>query len=204
MSALVLLLTIGLWFGLGWLIWRSIISHRVSGTTVRIPLGIVLAGIWLVAPWGDEWLGAREFKRLCHEMPEVKFYGPVAVGAGAFYDSQGQRRLWAYREVLDGKSPFPNGDFKLASVEGRKFDNAWELEFKRATLSQRIQNWPIPVSEEVTTYVHAATGKLVREDRWLGSPGGWIKRLSGWGDHAPYSCAKQGTSYPNEVWIKFN
>lgn len=203
MSALVFLALTGVWLWLGRAIWRMTLARLIVNAFVRRGLGLALAAVWLAAPWADEWLGAREFERLCDAMPEVKFHGPVSVGAGSFFDEQGRRLLWTQREIEAGLSPFPTGDVKLAYAEGRKFESAMELEFKRTTTSRRVRDWPVPVIEDVTTHVHVATGKVTREDHWLGSPGGWIKRLFGWGSHAPYSCSKQSTPYPRELWISY-
>ncbi|MBE7418535.1 MAG: hypothetical protein HS128_12460 [Ideonella sp.] len=203
MSALIILVAAALWLGLGYLIWRVTLARRISTGFARSTLAVALAGLWLFAPWADEWLGAREFKRLCEEMPAVKFYGPVAVGSGLFFDEQGRRRVWTQSEIEAGKSPFPKGDTKLAYEEGRRFEEAWTREFERTQRRQSIRSWPIPVLREVTTYVQISTGKVVREDYWLGSPGGWIKRISGWGSHAPYSCLKQAAPYPHELWITY-
>ena len=53
------------------------------------------------------------------------------------------------------------------------------------------------------TYSYKATGQVVLVSHWRGSPGGWLKRVTGWGSHAPYQCGKK-TLYPHEsAWIKF-
>lgn len=203
MSGLVLLVAGGIWLFLGYLLWRYLLAPFLKSEETRVLLGIALVAVWLFAPWADEWLGAREFKRLCDEMPEVKFYGPVSVGPGLLFDEQGRRQLWAQREIEGGLSPFPKGDTKRAHAEGSKFQEAWRIEFKSTTTTQRIQNWPTPVLEETITYAQGSTGRVVLVSHWRGSPGGWIKRVTGWGNHAPHQCSKNET-WPQEWnWIKY-
>jgi len=203
MSALVVLAMVGLWAMLGYLIWRLTFSRVLRRGMVRLSLGTAFAWTWLLAPWADEWLGAREFRRLCEEMPEVKFFGPVAMGPGPFFDEQGQRKLWTQREIESGKSPFAGADIKGAHSRGQDFEAAWRREFERKTTRHRVREWPTPVLEEVNRYFHISSGKLVRESHWLGSPGGWIKRTSGWGNHAPYSCSKERDALSHEAWITY-
>ena len=195
MSALVLFALAGTWLLLGYLIWLAAIARFVKSQSARVSLGLALVAIWSVAPWADEWIGAREFKRLCDELPEVTFSGP--------FDESGARKLWTQREIEDGESPFPTGDIKLAYAEGRRFSEAWQREFRRTTAPQRVRDWPIPVLHETTTYTHAASRKVVLDSQWIGSPGGWMRRLSGWGNQAPHSCAKQSKPYPEASWIAF-
>lgn len=203
MSALILFAFAAIWLGVGYLVWRLTIARFAKSAFIRVVLGSALAAAWLAAPWVDEWLGAREFKRLCDEMPEVKFLGPVSVGVGPFFDEHGRRLLWTQREIEQGHSPFPTGDIKLAYLEGRKFYAAWQREFKSAEHTQRIREWPIPVVEGTVSYVHGSAAQLVLVSHSRVSAGGWIKRITGWGAHAPYQCAKK-TAWPQESdWIKY-
>lgn len=100
MIALVILLALGLWVGLGVWIWKHVL-RRVLADPVLLLLGTLLfAAVWLLAPWADEYLGQKEFARLCAAMPDTQFLGPVSVGEGPFFDAQG-RPKWATRQEFD-------------------------------------------------------------------------------------------------------
>ena len=76
MIALVILLALGLWVGLGVWIWKHVL-RRVLADPVLLLLGTLLfAAVWLLAPWADEYLGQKEFARLCAAMPDTQFLGP--------------------------------------------------------------------------------------------------------------------------------
>lgn len=203
MSALILLVVVAMWAALGFLLWKRLVRPRVRSP---VALHVATAGLillWFVGPVADEILGAREFKRLCDETPEMKFYGPIAIGSGWFFDERGQRKLWAQREIEEGNSPFPKSDITVAHAEGRRFQEAWQLEFKSSQETHLIQILPIPVLEERLTYLHESTRQMVLVSYWRTSPGGWIKRLTGWGSHAPYQCPNR-RNWPQEWnWIKY-
>ena len=203
MSGPIIFVVVALWAGLGFVLWKILVRPRVRSVTALYAATASLALLWFVGPVADEILGAREFKRLCDEMPGVKFYGPIAVGPSPFYDERGQRKLWAQREIEAGGSPFPKSDIKLAYAEGRRFQEAWQVVFKSTPETRRIQVWPIPVLEERLTYTHKSSGTVMLVSYWRASPGGWIKRLTGWGSHAPYQCPNRG-NWPQEWnWIKY-
>jgi len=197
MIALVILLALGLWVGLGVWIWKHVL-RRVLADPVLLLLGTLLfAAVWLLAPWADEYLGQKEFARLCAAMPDTQFLGPVSVGEGPFFDAQGKPK-WATRQEFDA---IANGgvvyDPKKGSVT--QFDQI----FVRNEENYRIADWPVPVLEQKLTYSYKATGQVVLVSYWRGSPGGWLKRATGWGSHAPYQCGKK-TLYPHEsAWFKF-
>ena len=93
MSALILLVVVAMWAALGFLLWKRLVRPRVRSP---VALYVATAGLilrWFVGPVADEILGAREFKRLCDETPEMKFYGPIAIGSGSFFDERGRRKL---------------------------------------------------------------------------------------------------------------
>lgn len=197
MIALLVLLTMGLWIGLGFLIWKFVL-RRVLVKPLSLLVGTVLfAAVWLLGPWADEYLGQKEFARLCAAMPDTQFLGPVSVGEGPFFDAQG-RPKWAtkdeWRNIRQGGVIY---DPKRGNV------TRWDQMFSRAEENYRIANWPVPVLEQKLTYSYRATGQVVLISHWRGSPGGWLSRATGWGSHASYQCGYK-TPWPMETeWIKF-
>ncbi len=92
MSGLIVLVVVGLWAGFGWWLWKHFIRPRIASQRLRFLAFLALASAWFVLPVADEILGARAFERLCAEIPETKFHGPIAVGPGAFFDENGNRK----------------------------------------------------------------------------------------------------------------
>jgi hypothetical protein len=90
MSAIIALIVIFIWAWFGFALWSLLVKPYVQSTILRICLTLLLAVVWFVGPVIDEILGVREFDQLCREMPSVKYYGPVAVGPGVFFDEQGR------------------------------------------------------------------------------------------------------------------
>ncbi len=91
MSGVILLVAVGLWAVVGRWVWRDFVRSRIPERRARAA-GIAFAVAWFVVPVGDEILGAYHFKRLCAEIPPTRYYGPIAVGPGAFFDEQGNPR----------------------------------------------------------------------------------------------------------------
>ena len=202
MSALVALIALLIWIGLGYLAWRAI-ARSAANRRLRSVSAVLLIVIWVIAPWGDEWLGSWRFHRLCDEMPQTLFHGPISVGEGVFFDGSGSRALWTQREIEAGQSSFSKGDTASAYAEGQRFQQAWRAEFASTTQRKLLQEWPTPVFQETRTYVHVRTNQPILVSHWLGSPGGWIKRAIGWGAHAPYECTSSGQWPLESSWIKF-
>lgn len=201
MIALLLLLAMGLWVGLGFLIWKFVL-RRVLVKPLSLLVGTVFfAAVWLLGPWADEYLGQKEFARLCAAMPDTQFLGPVSVGEGPFFDAQGQPK-WTNRKEFEA---IAHGGVASARVGLLGMPNVtqWDQLFTRTEENYRIANWPVPVLEQRLTYRYKTTGQTVLVSHWRGSPGGWLNRASSWGSHAPYQCGKK-TPYPHEIeWIKF-
>ena len=207
MIALVFFLMLGLWYLLGMGLWRWM-GHRIFGAR---PLGpwraalLILA--WMIAPWIDQIVGAWVFERECEALvvPDVSANRPVAVGPGVFFDDQGRRTLWTSGEVLRGKSPYsPDDPPGRAYTEGIRFNKAFEETFPATISSRQIRRFPNPIIESSTTRVHAATGVAVYEFRMLGTPGGWVSRVTGVGSVTPSTCVKKSPPLPDQQWFKFN
>ncbi len=192
MMALCVLAVIFIWALLGFTLWSRLVKPYVYSTILRACLTLLLAAVWFVGPVLDEILGTREFDKLCAEMPSIKFYGPVAVGAGVFFDEQG-RPKWKnsdefaaiVRKSGESNRMFGEPDEWKKIVAGRE---------ERRT----IRKWPMPIIEMHTVYFERATGKIILESFARYSAGGWLRRLVGIGD---YQCPIKGR-YPNEEeWI---
>jgi hypothetical protein len=172
------------------LLWRWIWSRRLKRAPLAMPWMVILAVAWMVGPWVDEIWGSWVFKRACEAMPEDIYNIPVAVGVGEFYDEHGNRRLWSYQEIRAGKSPHSPDDLPFAVDEDKKFMAAFEREFVKSRNDSQIMWLPIPIVERVAQRVHRTSGVVVWKTWLVGSSGGWVKRLFGWGSHAPYTCVK--------------
>ncbi|MFT3779391.1 MAG: hypothetical protein QM772_14155 [Ottowia sp.] len=197
MIAILILLALALWIGLGYLLWKLLLRRLIKGQAPLWITTLLFAAIWLTAPWADEYLGQKEFARLCTAMPDTQFFGPVSIGEGPFFDAQGKPK-WENRKQFDA---IADGGVVFDSKKGNvtRFDQM----FKRTEVNHRIADWPVPVLEQKITYSYAPTGQPILVSYWRGSPGGWLKRTTGFGSHAPYQCGKK-TPYPHEQeWIKF-
>lgn len=181
------LILLGLWAAIGLLLWRQLIRPR-SQSRMSLVLITLVAGIaWFVVPIADELLGARKFKRLCDEMPPVEFYGPIAIGPGAFFNESGQPR-WRNRDEFS----------KI-----RRETKDWDQIFGSREETTTISTWPFTVLEMKTIYYARATGQPVLISRFRGSAGGWLKRITGWGSIAPYQCPFRQLYPPSNEWIRF-
>jgi len=179
MSAIIALIVIYIWAWLGFVLWSRLIKPHVSSTKLRTSLTLLLAIVWFVGPVLDEILGAREFDQLCREMPSIKYYGPVAVGPGVFFDEQ-------------GRTKWKNGD-EFSAI--RRKTNVWEKEiFKFYEERHTLRKWPMPIEEVHNVYLDRTTGKTTLESFARYSKGGWLRRFIGIGD---YQCSIKGR-YPRD------
>jgi len=181
MSGLIVLIAVAAWAWIGHALWKRIVRPRVKAGPQRAVALLVLAVIWFVGPVIDEILGAREFERLCTEMPAIIFHGPIPVGPGPFFDEIG-RPKWSQKNDI------------LAIKRNSK---AWDELFGIRQEVVTISSWPIPIVETRTTDFARDSGKSVVDSFSRSSTGGWLKRVTGWGANAPYQCPSKGV-YPNE------
>ena len=91
MVGVIVLLVIGFWAVVGRWAWKNFVKPHLPAPRRRLA-GFAFAVAWFVLPVGDEILGALHFRQLCREIPPTRYYGPIAVGPGAFFDEQGNRR----------------------------------------------------------------------------------------------------------------
>lgn len=175
MSAVIVLLVVGAWFWLGFSIWKWLFAKRIAPGPLRTSVGVALAALWMLAPWIDEIAGARQFAKLCEEMPEVKFYGPVAVGPGPFFNEDG--------------SPKWTTDAEL----GKLMQPEWSSLFRGLEELEEIRSLPFPIFERRTIRYFVRTGSTTEVLTERLSPGGWIKRATGWGSHAPINARGKAT-----------
>ena len=200
MIGLVVLAAMVVWVYLGYFIWRKLIRPRIHSWFARGVILLPSLAVWLIAPVVDEILGAREFEKLCKEMPDIKFYGPVAVGPGAFFDEEGNRM-----RLDDGKLKVITPE---EAVMREKFikrqSQEWKMIFDHPPSKWRLlREWPMPIGELYSLYIDKRTGKPQIENYARYSPGGWIKRGIGWGSHAPYQCPSKGRFPSDEERIVF-
>jgi hypothetical protein len=187
MSALIALAAIVIWAWFGALLWKRLIRPRFKSPVAIAIVTALLACIWLIGPVIDEILGAREFGRACQEMPKVKFHGPVVVGPGAFFDQLGNPR-------------WKNSDEFSAIKRSTK---VWDQLFDDRQEWTTLQKWPIPILQSRSVYFQRSTGRVSVESYYRTSPGGWLRRVTGWSVQAPYQCPSKGIFPVDEARIAF-
>lgn len=173
MSAIIILGAMVLW-GLPWLFVWYLITRPFPGVVVRAGAGVLLFAGWLLVPWVDQWLGAREFERRCSAMPEVEWFGPVAVGEGPFYTADGTPKWETPKQLEKISQPI------------------WDQLFRSVEVTRKHDDAIFPIVERRISMVYQPTGEVVTvlTDMW--SPGGWLMRKTGFGAHAPLQCPWKG------------
>jgi hypothetical protein len=190
MASLLIIIPALLWLLLGVALYRPTLG-RVTSRWSRLAESLaklVYLAVWLVAPLADEVLGAREFQRLCEEMPAIKFHGAIAVGPGVFFDEAGNRR-WASRE-------------QLLSIK-RSTDD-WDKLFGQREQWVPITRWPVPVYERRITLYDTRSGQASVESFFRTSPGGWLRRAVGSQLLGTYQCPVKGPFPTDEERIAFH
>lgn len=182
-----LLILIGIWAAVGFLLWRRLIRPKVRSRPALVLTTVVAAVVWFVGPIADEMIGARRFKTLCEEMPPVEFYGPVAIGPGAFFDKSGQPR-------------WHNGD-EFSSI--KRMTKDWSETFGTKDDEIVLESWPFPIVELKITDYERSTGNPVVVSRMRAARGGWLKRLSGMGALGGYQCPIKGPFVDDINRIKY-
>jgi len=187
MSGPLILAVVLLWAWIGYLLWKRLILQRIRSPYKITFLTALLVGIWFIGPAIDEILGARDFEQVCKEIPEVKFHGPVAVGPGAFFDELGNPK-WR------------NSD-EFSAI--KRNTDVWEELFDDRQEWTELQKWPIPIFQSHSVYFVRSTGRPSVESYYRMSPGGWIKRVTGWSIQDPYQCPRKGHFPQDEARIAF-
>lgn len=186
MIALTALIAIALWGLLGLFLWNYLIKPHIHSPTLKICLGLFMAVVWFVWPVLDDILGARKFDQLCRETPPIKFYGPIALGPGAFFDEQGQPK-WSNS----------NEFWKIKNA-----DAGSEYEISVKSDGRLLCEWPMPITEEHSIYFDKKSGAPVVESFSRRSSGGWLRRNIG-GTMGGYQCPSKGWFPKDEEFIIF-
>jgi hypothetical protein len=187
MVGVVVLLVIGLWAVVGRWAWNNFVRPRIPAPRIRLA-GFAFAVAWFVLPVGDEILGSFRFRQLCREIPPTRYYGPIAVGPGAFFDQQGNRK-WKSSD-----------EFARIVLDSQEWGRLWE----RRTETKRIASWPMAIFEARSLQIESSTGRVVVESYFRGSGGGWIKRTLGRSVLGTYQCFSAGDHPQDEDAIEFN
>lgn len=175
MVGVVVFLVIGLWAVVGRWAWKNFVRPRVPASRVRLA-GFAFATAWFVLPVGDEILGAFHFRQLCREIPPTRYYGPIAVGPGAFFDEQGNRR-WRSEE-----------EFYAIRRDNEEWKRIWDSASERSTLAR----WPMEIIQIRNTYLEKASNRVVIESYFRGSGGGWLNEAIRGDFISGYSCRSEG------------
>jgi hypothetical protein len=187
MSGVLVLVVVGLWTVIGRWAWKSYLRPRVADGRRRW-VGLAFAVAWLVLPVTDEILGAYQFRRLCAEIPPTRYYGPIAVGPGAFFDEEGKRR-WKTSDEF--------ARIRLATDE-------WEQLWLRKTLESKLSDWPMIIFQARSLRMERSTKRVVVETYFRGSGGGWINRGIGGGVLGSYQCFSGGNFPHDDETIEFD
>lgn len=181
MIGLIAYLAIGVWCFLGWHVCRYLITKRVRELPLKWTLVLLFWVVWLVGPISDELVGRRVFDDACAVLPAASFFGPVHIGAGAFFDERGVRR-W-------------NDEKEFAQI--RVSTNEWQRIFEWRSTKTEIARLPVPITRTDTVIFHVASNTPSVSSSSLLSTGGWIRRAAGWGYHAAWTCQSPG-SWPRD------
>lgn len=187
MSGVLVLVVVGLWGLLGRWVWRNFVAPRVPAVRSRVA-GIAFALAWYVVPVGDEILGAVEFRRLCEAIPPTRFHGPIAVGPGAFFDEQGNRK-W-------------RTDDEFSAI--RRGSEDWRSIWDSGSETTILARWPMKIVQIRNTQVERATNRVVVESYLRGSSGGWLNEALRGDFISGYSCLSKGVWPRDQDTIVFD
>lgn len=160
MIALMILIVFGIWCVIGWNVCGSLVVRRVQRPLLRWSLIPVFWIVWFVGPIADEIIGGRIFDAECARLPEKKFFGPVHIGAGAFFDEAGAPRWNNERE------------FTNIRIKTRE----WNRIFRWDDMEIQTMTFPVVIRRRETTLYHVASNAPVLTGTSLWSSGGWIDR----------------------------
>ncbi len=187
MSGVLVLVVVGLWGHLGRWVWRNFVAPRVPAARSRVA-GVAFAIAWYVVPVGDEILGAVEFRRLCEAIPPTRFHGPIAVGPGAFFDEQGNRK-W-------------RTDDEFSAI--RRGSEDWRSIWDSGSETTILARWPMKIVQIRNTQVERATNRVVVESYLRGSGGGWLNEALRGDFISGYSCLSKGVWPRDQDTIVFD
>lgn len=185
MVGVIVLLVIGFWAVVGRWAWKNFVRPHVSAPRAGLA-GFAFAVAWFVLPVGDEILGSFRFRQLCREIPPTRYYGPIAVGPGAFFDQHGNRK-WKSSD-----------EFYAIRRETNEWARIWDYTSERTILVR----WPMEIVQVRDQYWDKATGRLVVESYFRGSGGGWLNDAVD--VQAGYSCWSKGDRPKDEEVLVFD
>jgi len=187
MIGLVFGIVIGLWCLLGWYVSRRLITRRTRLLSRRLLFVPLFWVVWLIGPIADDIVGRRIFDEECARLPPVKYFGPVHVGAGAFFDESGKRRWKSDRE------------FTRIRVETRE----WERIFRWDRVESRTATFPIVITRIETTIRQVSSNAALISTVTLWSSGGWTRRIYGSSIPSSWTCHSPGNWPRDEDTIIF-
>jgi hypothetical protein len=185
--ALSMLIALTMWVGLGVIIWRWIYRRARLSRVTSVALGGLFFAAWMIGPILDEWLGSREFERLCLELPDTVFHGPISIGPGPFFDEAGAPR-W-------------KTDEQFAAI--KREAGTWEKMIGTQRQIDGVTVRPMPITRSKTVYFGWSDKRPIVETFHLASPGGWLRRVTGWSDQSSYRCSSRGGFPDDRSMIRF-
>jgi hypothetical protein len=160
MAGLGLLVIIAVWFALSIGLANALAKGRAP--TVQMIILMIGTPAILFLPVVDEFLGSREFDRLCADSDTLRIHGSIPVGT-AFYTPEGEWRLAKKYNLSDG-------DALSKLVHQADSLVRWESD-DTAGMSGLV-----PVGQRHTRIYNRATGALMAEWTEYAFAGGFLRR----------------------------
>lgn len=186
MSGIIIILFSLAWLSIGSILLKPLIIKFFPRGN-RLIFALVLTA-WFFAPVIDEMAGAIYFKMACNALPTKDFLAPAKIGEGAFFDKSGTPK-WRN-----------NDELRLIVTKSKE----WERIFKDSTQESSLARWPFQITQTQYKITERSTNRLVYSYYRLESHGGWIKRVTRFGVHAPYQCVSKGNFPREKDMITFN
>ncbi len=154
-------IVVGLWCMAGWYVCRWLITRRTQVLSRRLLFVPLFWVVWLIGPVADDIVGRRMFEEECARLPPVRFFGPVHIGAGVFFDESGKRRWKSEQE------------FARIAVETHELQRLFKWKDQRT----QIVAFPISITRTDAVLYHVTSNAPSLAMSSLSSNGGWIERV---------------------------
>lgn len=187
MSGLLLIGVVLLWIGTAVVIGQMLTSKLRESWLKSLATFLAIA-VFIPLPVADEIVGNKIFYSECEKLPPIHFYGPASIGAGYFFDTEGNPRWHSDKEF----------EIMTSGANAKYFDS----EIKSSVEKHTLIRFPIKIEISKTTFFGKGKNTEIFEISSLYSSGGWIRQLLN-GLFGNYSCRSSGVWPKEQYWIKF-
>lgn len=187
MSGFLLIGVVLLWIGAAVVIGK-ILTSKIRESWFKSLVTFFAISVLIPLPVVDEIVGNKIFYSECEKLPPVHFYGPASIGAGYFFDMEGNPRWRSDKEF----------EIMTSGENAKYFDH----EIKILTEKQTIIRFPIKIEISKTIFFGKEKNTKIFETYSLHSSGGWLHQLLN-GLFGNYSCRSSGVWPKEQYWIKF-